>query len=92
MASVARIMPRYDHGAQPQASDLLASHSIHELRALVESLQKDCGSKKSELQMMVGSKYHDFIESADAISNMHTAADAVGNNISPLSTLGKEVM
>lgn len=79
-------------GVQPQASDLLATHSIHELRNLVQTLQNDCESQKSELQMMVGSKYHDFIESADAISSMHAAAAAVGHNISSLSELGKEVI
>lgn len=79
-------------GLQPQASELLATHSISELRSLVQTLQSECGSKKSELQMMVGSKYHDFIESADAISSMYNASDAVGRNISDLSSLGKQVI
>ena len=79
-------------GELPLAGDLLQRHSINELRGLVQSLQKDCGSKKSELQLMVGSKYHDFIESADAITNMHKAADTVSHSIQPLSSLGKEVI
>lgn len=79
-------------GSLPQASELLATHSIRELRQLVESLQSDCGSKQTELQIMVGSKYHDFIESADAISSMHVAADSVGKSIAALSSLGKDVI
>ena len=52
------------------ADDLLRSRTIPELRELVNSLEKDSGSKKTELQHMVGSKYHDFIQSADKISSM----------------------
>lgn len=52
------------------ADDLLRSRTIPELRELVNSLEKDSGSKKTELQHMVGSKYHDFIQSADKIASM----------------------
>jgi len=52
------------------ADDLLRSRTIPELRELVYSLEKDSGSKKTELQHMVGSKYHDFIQSADKIASM----------------------
>jgi hypothetical protein len=51
--------------------DLLGSHTIPELREIVASLEQESHSKKTELQCMVGSKYHDFIESADAIADMH---------------------
>jgi hypothetical protein len=50
--------------------DLLKNHSISELRELVISLEHDAISKQKELQQMVGSKYIDFIQSADLISLM----------------------
>jgi hypothetical protein len=52
------------------ANEHLRSKSIVDLRLLVDNLNKDATSKKEELQLMVGSKYHDFIQSADAINNM----------------------
>ena len=51
--------------------ELLRQHSIPELREIVVSLERDALSKKTELQHMVGSKYHDFIQSADLIADMH---------------------
>lgn len=80
------------NGSVPLASDLLRKHSIRELRDLVVTLQADCDSKQTELQLMVGSKYHDFIESADAIASMHSVAAAVGDDILNVSKLGKEVI
>jgi uncharacterized HAD superfamily protein len=59
------------------ADDLLRSRTIPELRELVSSLEKDSGSKKTELQHMVGSKYHDFIQSADKISAMKDKSVAI---------------
>lgn len=42
--------------------------------------------------LQVGSKYHDFIESADAISHMQDATVTLGSNILKISELGKEVI
>ena len=50
--------------------NLLKSKSISELRELVQNLRAKSGSKKEELQLMVGSKYHEFIQSADTIATM----------------------
>ena len=52
------------------ADDLLRTRGVPELRQLVESLEANALGKKSELQQMVGSKYHDFIQSADSIKSM----------------------
>lgn len=52
------------------ADDLLRTRTIPELRDLVNSLEKDSSAKRTELQLMVGSKYHDFIQSADKIASM----------------------
>ena len=59
------------------ADELLKSNSIVELRDLVYSLEKDAEGKKTELQHMVGSKYHDFIQSADKISKMKSSSKKV---------------
>lgn len=52
------------------AEDLLRLKTIPELRNLISSLDEEASSKQTELQLMVGSKYHDFIQSADSISQM----------------------
>lgn len=57
------------------ADDLLKFHTIPDLRELVISLENDSKSKQTELQHMVGSKYHDFIQSADLISSMQKQAE-----------------
>ena len=63
------------------ADDLLRSRTIPELRDLVNSLEKDSKSKKTELQHMVGSKYHDFIQSADKIALMKEKSTALEKQI-----------
>lgn len=63
------------------ADDLLRSRTIPELRELVYSLEKDSGAKKTELQHMVGSKYHDFIQSADKITSMKEKSVLIENQI-----------
>lgn len=50
--------------------EILQTRSIHELRELVCELDKESQGKQKELQQMVGSTYHDFIQSADTISVM----------------------
>jgi hypothetical protein len=59
------------------ADDLLRSRSVGELRELVNSLERDSSSRKTELQQMVGSKYHDFIQSADKITKMKEKSIAI---------------
>jgi hypothetical protein len=59
------------------ADDLLKSRSIQELRDLVYTLQIDADGKKSELQSMVGSQYHEFIQSADRIAKMQSQSHKV---------------
>lgn len=64
------------------AEDLLKSRTVYELRELVYTLEKDASSKKTELQHMVGSKYHDFIQSADKVSLMKTKAETIETSVS----------
>jgi hypothetical protein len=52
------------------AEDLLKTKPISELRVLIKQLSKDAEAKKSELRSTVGSQYHQFIQSADTISEM----------------------
>eukprot|EP01035_Chromulina_nebulosa_P017661 gene17661-23248_t len=70
------------------ADELLRSEPISSLRSLVISLNNEFNSKQDELRQMVGSKYHDFIESNDAIVAMayssHSALNIV-NNLPQLS-------
>lgn len=63
------------------ADDLLRSRTIPELRDLVNSLERDSLAKRTELQHMVGSKYHDFIQSADKISLMKDKSAALEKQI-----------
>lgn len=53
------------------ADDLLKNKPIADLRVLIKQLNKDAEDKKTELRSMVGSQYHQFIQSADKISEMH---------------------
>ena len=64
------------------ADDLLKTRTIPDLRKLVYSLSADADGKQSELRSMVGSKYHDFIQSADAISKMRDAAYIISERLS----------
>jgi hypothetical protein len=63
------------------SEELLKESSINELRELVYSLNDQAGSKREELQLMVGSKYHEFIQSADAISSMKDDASKIGSKL-----------
>lgn len=59
------------------AEELLKTKSVPELRDLVISLEKDAKLKQVELQQLVGSKYHDFVESADTIKKMFVVSSEV---------------
>lgn len=63
------------------ADDLLRTRTIPEIRELVVSLERDADGKKTELQHMVGSKYHDFIQSADKIASMREKSVALERQI-----------
>ena len=54
---------------------------------MVDDLNAKAESKKEELQLMVGSKYHDFIQSADAIAVMKDHADGVGGKLEKFSDM-----
>lgn len=49
----------------------IKSQNISNLKSFVLSLESESFSKKSELQQVVGSKYHDFIQSGHHIESMH---------------------
>jgi hypothetical protein len=73
------------------AEELLKTRSIPDLRELVQTLETDAVSKVSELQSMVGSKYHDFIQSADAISAMQQKSEYLEGNLKKFLVLSQEV-
>ena len=73
------------------AEELLKTRSIPDLRELVQTLEIDAVSKVSELQSMVGSKYHDFIQSADAISAMQQKSEYLEGNLKKFLVLAQEV-
>ena len=66
------------------AEDLLKTRTIPELRDRVNQLEKESNAKKTELQLMVGSKYHDFIQSADMINEMRGQVTLVEQQIERL--------
>ena len=72
--------------------DLLATHSIPELRQLVGSIEKDSFARKNDLQLMVGSKYHDFISSADRISEMKSETVYIDNQLGVVITANRKVL
>jgi hypothetical protein len=74
------------------ADDLLRSRTIPELRELVNSLERDSGAKRTELQHMVGSKYHDFIQSADKISSMKDKSVALEQQITSFYAANEKLL
>lgn len=74
------------------ADDLLKSRSVSVLRSLVTSLENDADSKKTELQHMVGSKYHDFIQSADKITSMKDKSSEVDKKIALFNTVTEDLV
>jgi hypothetical protein len=74
------------------AEELLKTRTIPELRDLVYSLENDGNSKITELQVMVGSKYHDFIQSADAIAAMQQKSEFLESNLCRFLQLSEEIV
>ena len=74
------------------ADELLKTRTIPELRDLVYSLENDGNSKITELQVMVGSKYHDFIQSADAIAAMQQKSEFLESNLCRFLQLSEEIV
>ena len=74
------------------ADDLLKQHTIPELRELVNTLENDSKSKQTELQHMVGSKYHDFIQSADLIAEMQQQVEEMEKKLSSFWKYSKELI
>lgn len=74
------------------AEELLRTRSIRSLRELVASLDASASAKQAELQLTVGSKYHDFIQSADAITDMHTKAANLDENLRQFYSCSQQVL
>jgi len=72
--------------------DILQSRSIHELRDLVHDLDRESKTKQSELQQMVGSTYLDFIQSADAISDMRKKAELMDQQLASFGALSQDIV
>jgi len=49
--------------------------SVTDARRLLQGAIAAASAKETELQLMVGSRYHELIESADAIVSMHSTAN-----------------
>ena len=47
---------------------------VSDARLLLQGALSASSAKETELQLMVGSRYHELIESADAIVTMHSTA------------------
>lgn len=77
-------MPRFSNGSTGE--EHLRTQSIPNLRNLICSLENEAIGKQSELQILVGSYYHDFIQSADAIANMASKSRQMDEKISKLWT------
>ncbi len=63
------------------ADDLLKTRNIGDLRVLIKGLRDDAECKRTELQSMVGSQYHEFIQSADKISRMNEQSKSLSIGI-----------
>lgn len=63
------------------AEELLRQKTVPELRQLILTIDKDASLKTSELQQMVGSKYQDFIRSADTIAEMNNVSVKISNQM-----------
>jgi len=74
------------------SDELLKTRTIPELRALVASFSNDAESKKLELQHMVGSKYHDFIQSADLISTMRDKVALMESKLEAFSACSQDLV
>ena len=77
---------------EESAEELLKSRGITDLRDMIGDLNEKAFQTKEELQLMVGSKYHDFIQSADAISFMKDSAENVGKSTTVRPASAKSTM
>ena len=77
---------------EESAEELLKSRGITDLRDMIGDLNEKAFQTKEELQLMVGSKYHDFIQSADAISFMKDSAENVGKKLERFSDINKALI
>jgi len=85
-------LPSVEMLGHAAAEDLLKQHSIPELRLLQEKLHKEASGKKQELQSMVGSRYHDFIQSADAITVMRNKSELMGEKLTSFQRCSSELV
>lgn len=57
------------------------SQNISNLKSFVLSLEAESSGKQSELQQVVGSKYHDFIQSGHHIESMHEYSKSIEKSV-----------
>ncbi len=72
--------------------EFLKSKNISELRSLVQNLEKETINKQLELQQMVGSKYHDFIQSGDAITMMSDKSAVIDEKLIKFWSKSNEII
>ncbi|CAF4414446.1 unnamed protein product, partial [Adineta steineri] len=56
---------------------IFVKYTINEIRDIEQEIKDDMDRKKEELRSMVGERYRDLIEAADAIFEMKTCAKGV---------------
>ena len=68
------------------------THNISTLKSYIITLENESISKQSELQMVVGSKYHDFIQSGTSIEMMHENAKRIEEAILQFEKFNKTII
>ena len=80
------------HGVSASSAEhLLLREGVNELVTKATSMKREAASKRTELQLMVGSRYHELIESADHISTMKSNVVKVSASLQGLGPLVKEL-
>ncbi|KAI8824530.1 uncharacterized protein EV422DRAFT_565221 [Fimicolochytrium jonesii] len=60
---------------------LFQQHSVVEVRTILSRTTADIERKKQDLRVMVGERYRDLIDAADAIRTMHESAASVSETL-----------
>ncbi|TPX69329.1 hypothetical protein SpCBS45565_g02528 [Spizellomyces sp. 'palustris'] len=69
------------------ADSLFTKHSVADVRILHARTSTDIERKKQDLRVMVGERYRDLINTADAIKSMQSHSTTISHNIESLSTM-----
>ncbi len=70
----------------------LKSQNILNLKGFLSSLESETLSKQNELKQVVGSKYHDFIQSGQYIDSIHSDSKKIEKAVGNFSDLNKSLI